>query len=213
VPILLLYLARVLLKKEFAVLSAKLNCIRIDVLPAHTFVEALVEAEDRRFLSHHGVDPLAVLAIPWRIMRNKQLSGASTITQQLVRVVTGNYQRSINRKLSEILLAVYAESMFSKNMVAYFYLHVAYFGWRMNGIEEACNRLGIDIFHASPREAASLIARLKYPEPRRVPHSRSLAILARENYILARTKSSNSNVEKSLNNDPILNIVEVQPTD
>ena len=54
----------------------------------------------------------------------------------------------------------------SKDRLPILYLWVAYYGWRMNNFRQACSRLGIDPRSAAEFEAAKLVARLKYPEPR-----------------------------------------------
>ena len=63
--------------------------------------------------------------------------GASTINQQLVRVLTNRYERTFKRKVKEILLASLVARAIPKTDIPGIYLSVAYFGWRMNGLVQA----------------------------------------------------------------------------
>ena len=78
----------------------------------------------------------------------------------------GRYEKTWQRKLIEIILAVRLSQHVSKNRLPILYLWVAYYGWRMNNFEQACSRLGIDPRSVGAFEAAKLVARLKYPEPK-----------------------------------------------
>lgn len=126
--------------------------------------DALVLAEDRRFFFHSGVDLRAIVRASCAIAAGKPTQGGSTITQQLVRNLTQNYARNIKRKYKEILLAALLDSDFSKDDLLRGYLKVAYFGWRMNGVHQALRRQGF-VPPLTTKEAAEIIARLKYPEP------------------------------------------------
>ena len=146
---------------------------------------ALVAGEDHRFFQHCGVDCKAILRACIRAARGMKIEGASTITQQLVRVLTQRYDRSVRRKVREILLACVLDRTLSKDAQLIYYLHVAYFGWRMNGIRQAMNRLGIST-HMTEEQAAQIIARLKYPEPKHASPELSARIASRAAYIVRR---------------------------
>lgn len=144
---------------------------------------ALVLAEDHRFYSHLGFDSRSIARAALINLFTCKIQGASTITQQLVRVLTAKYDKNISRKFKEICLASVIDSHFTKDEQATAYLHVAYFGWRMTGINQASSRLG----YSSPytaSQAASLVARLKYPEPQFPSEERTLKIQDRTTYIL-----------------------------
>lgn len=144
---------------------------------------ALVAGEDRRFFSHYGIDLYSITRALYRAATGKSIEGASTITQQLVRVYSGDYRYSISRKLKEIMLASLADDLLSKNDQIKLYLFRAYFGWKMNGINQATDRLGY-VAPFSGKQAAEIIARLKYPEPHRPSQFQTLQIEARVNHIL-----------------------------
>lgn len=110
--------------------------------------------------------------------------GGSTIAQQLARIATGRFERSLLRKFREIRLAVRITKEFSRSHLPAIYLVVAYYGWRMNGLQQAYRRLEYSPESLSAIQAAGLIARLKYPEPRRSPTRREQQIARRTRHIL-----------------------------
>jgi membrane peptidoglycan carboxypeptidase len=147
-------------------------------------VECLVAAEDSRFHYHYGVDLTALMRVLWRFAISGIREGASTIEQQLVRTVTGNRERTLARKAKEIMLASALRTILQKREIADLYLKLAYFGWRMNGYDAACTRLAIDKSEMTKRQAANLIARLKYPEPKASSAARTALILRRSEHIV-----------------------------
>jgi penicillin-binding protein 1A len=154
-----------------------------------TVVEALVHAEDHRFHVHHGVDSRSIVRAAITTALTRRTQGGSTITQQLVRVVTGDYRRNFYRKFKELCLSSWLDSKVTKDEQAVAYLHVAYFGWRMTGIAQAANRLDIAL-PCTPLEAAAVVARLKYPEPRNPSTNREKQIRARQIHIIQKMNAS-----------------------
>lgn len=136
----------------------------LDTLRFANVAEALVVAEDQRFYSHKGLDTKAITRALWLYITKRQLQGASTISQQLVRVLTGRYDRTLGRKLREVLLACLLDTELPKDTQVFCYLNVAYFGWRMNGVNQAIRRLRFST-PLSDAQATQIVARLKYPEP------------------------------------------------
>lgn len=151
------------------------------VLPA-----MLIIAEDRRFYRHHGLDPIAIGRAAYCLAARRQVTGASTIEQQLIRTVTRRYERNARRKIREILLACSVEKVIPKRDIPGVYLSVAYFGWQMTGIQQACRRLGIELAKMTPVQAASIVARLKYPEQEVMTPRRAQQITRRTAYLLRR---------------------------
>lgn len=175
-----------------------------------TLIAALVAGEDHRFYRHKGVDPIAIASALYRLFVSGKLSGASTIEQQLVRVLTGERKRTLRRKLREILLASYTSNNYSKSDIAEMYLGVAYFGSGMNGAEEACKYLSIPLSQASCRQAASLIARLKYPQPYALTAERQFLIARRTEYILMLMSRNQQTLQREVPSDaPIFDIREM----
>lgn len=148
-------------------------------------IAALIQAEDHRFLSHQGIDCRAIVRAVVVTVFTRRLEGASTITQQLVRVASNDYRRTIGRKFKELCLAAWIDSKITKTDQAATYLKIAYFGWRMNGLVQALMRLQFSL-PLNNSEAAALVARLKYLEPKTANEPRRAKILARQLHILER---------------------------
>ncbi len=143
----------------------------------------LVSGEDRRHGQHSGFDVRAIARAIWRNTTSRRREGASTIEQQIVRVLTGRFERSLSRKVREILLASLVAYTFPKAILPALYLRIGYYGWRMNGFEQACIRLRLSPASMTLSEAAELVARLKYPEPRVPPGYRLEQIRCRRDYL------------------------------
>lgn len=100
--------------------------------------DAVVAKEDERFYYHLGVDPFSILRAVWVNLSSRRVSsGASTITQQLARNSAGMFERSLDRKLKEIFLALRIELAFSKTEILTFYFNRIYFGGNVYGIGAA----------------------------------------------------------------------------
>ena len=144
----------------------------------------LVSGEDHRHAWHAGFDVIAICRALWRRLRYGTREGASTIEQQLVRTITARYENTLRRKLREILLAARVSASFPKESLPAVYLTIAYYGWRMNGYLQACQRLGLHPGCLALDDAAGLVARLKYPEPRFTPIGRAVQIHRRSRHLL-----------------------------
>jgi membrane carboxypeptidase/penicillin-binding protein len=147
-------------------------------------IVCLILAEDRRHGRHLGFDILAICRAIWRRLTTDKIEGASTVAQQLVRTLTNRRERTVSRKINEIYLSILVTQNFQSSDIARVYLHVAYYGWRMNNLSEACKRLGLNMSDVSEVDAASLVARLKYPEPHISPIKRHGQIQHRTQYLL-----------------------------
>lgn len=158
---------------------------KLSISPA--LVTMLIAAEDHRFGSHPGVDPISICRAVWRSVFCGKREGGSTIAMQLVRVITGRYERTIGRKIAEIYYAVRLTKHVRESDLPKLYLTVAYFGWRMNGLAQTSKRLNINLSNLSELEAANVIARLKYPEPSRHDEKRLNKIRERAKHILQRS--------------------------
>jgi membrane peptidoglycan carboxypeptidase len=146
-------------------------------------VAALVVAEDRRFYSHGGTDPIAICRALFQTILGGNIQGGSTIEQQLVRRLTSDYRKSVKRKLKEISLAVRLHRVLGKDKIPIAYLVSAYYGWHMNDVWQATRGLSLDLKDPTVEEAARLIARIRYPEPRHPSPNRSVQIAKRQEWI------------------------------
>jgi membrane peptidoglycan carboxypeptidase len=145
----------------------------------------LISGEDHRFFDHAGIDFIAVCRAIWRGLALRRREGASTIEMQLVRVLTCRFERTLVRKIREAGLATLLASAVPKHDIPALYLRVAYYGTGMRNFSAACARLSLDPLAMNPRQAARLVARLKYPEPAQVPEIRSDQLAQRTEYLLS----------------------------
>lgn len=144
----------------------------------------LIAAEDHRFASHPGVDPLALLRALCQTYLFASRQGGSTIAMQLVRTLTNRRERTWRRKAAEIFLALKLSARVPRTRLPAYYLWVAYYGWNMEGFPRACARLRLSPTTSTVEEDALLIARLKYPQPRRHDAAQIHRIRSRARYIL-----------------------------
>ena len=137
--------------------------------------KAFVAIEDRRFYSHHGVDPWGILrAIVHDVLRRGAAQGGSTITQQLAKNLFLTQERTVSRKLQELALAFWLEHKFSKAEILELYLNRVYFGAGAYGIEGAAQRyFGKSARQLTLAEAALLAGLVQSPVAARAePQSR-----------------------------------------
>lgn len=127
--------------------------------------QALIATEDRRFYSHFGVDPIGLLRATYANMRaGHVVQGGSTITQQLAKNVFLDRDRTLKRKVQELLLAFWLEKHFSKDQILEMYLNRVYFGAGAYGVEAAAQRyFDKPAAKLSLNECAMLIGLLKAP--------------------------------------------------
>ncbi len=105
-------------------------------------IQAVIAIEDERFYQHHGIDPLAVLrAFLTDLLHLRAMQGGSTLTQQLVKNYFLTPEKTLVRKLNEMLMAVLLEIRYSKEEILEAYFNEIYFGQRgpvsVTGVEEA----------------------------------------------------------------------------
>jgi len=107
----------------------------------YKFVQAIVGFEDRRFFKHPGVDPLAATRALWQNLRaGHVVSGASTISMQVIRLSRPGRARTIAEKLIEMIMALRLEISATKNEVLALYTTHAPFGGNVVGLEAAAWR-------------------------------------------------------------------------
>lgn len=147
-------------------------------------VTMLVCAEDHRFYSHLGFDPIAIIRAIYRVLRDGKLEGASTIEQQYVRTCTARYEISISRKVVEIAISFLLSITTSKNKIAHSYLAHAHYGHSIVGSEEAARILKKScILKHYMCEPAAIVALLKYPMPKVITKSWSKKLEQRLSHI------------------------------
>lgn len=127
--------------------------------------EAVIAIEDRRFYSHFGVDPLGLArAMLANLTEGQLVQGGSTLSQQLAKNLFLSPERTIERKVQEVLLAFWLEHRFTKDQILEMYLNRVYFGSGAYGVEAASRRyFRKPARDVSLAEAALLAGLLKAP--------------------------------------------------
>jgi len=111
--------------------------IPLSEMPEH-LVNAVLAVEDRKFWEHWGVDLMGITRAVWSNLRHRRLAqGGSTITQQLARDLFLTKEKTLSRKLKELLLAIRIEQTYSKEEILELYLNQIYFGEGAYGVEAA----------------------------------------------------------------------------
>ncbi|MDF1855349.1 penicillin-binding protein 1C [Pseudooceanicola sp.] len=160
---------------------------RVDPL----FLKMLIAFEDHRFADHSGVDPRAVLRAAWQALRHgRVVSGGSTLTMQVARLLEASGTGNWAGKLRQTRLALALERRLSKDDILRLYLTLAPYGGNLEGIRAASLAwFGKEPARLTPAQAALLIALPQAPEARRPDLDRTAARVAR-NRVLDRMVSA-----------------------
>ncbi len=140
------------------------SSVPLKQLPAH-LPKAVIAIEDRRFYTHVGLDPMGIArALFANVMRRGVSQGGSTLTQQLAKNLFLTQERTIERKLQEVVLALWLEHKFTKDQILELYLNRVYFGSGAYGVEAAAQRyFGKSARNVTLAEAALLAGLVKSP--------------------------------------------------
>ena len=146
------------------------------------YLKLLLAYEDKRFNDHRGVDPLALgRAATQLASRGQIVSGGSTITMQLARLIEPRRERSLSVKLQQILRAIEIEQQLRKDEILHLYLTMAPFGGNLEGVRAASFAyFGKEPKRLSLGEAALLVALPQSPETRRLDRYPEAARRARD---------------------------------
>ena len=114
--------------------------ISLKEVPSH-LIEAFLAAEDRNFFKHHGISWRGIArSVLVNLRRGRIVQGASTITQQLVKLLFLDSKRTFRRKIKEQIVALLVERQFTKEQILETYYNHVYFGCGIYGIEAAARR-------------------------------------------------------------------------
>lgn len=155
------------------------------------YLAMLKAFEDRRFDSHAGIDPLGLARAAGQILLNGRIvSGGSTLTMQVARLLEPREERSLGAKLRQAVRAVELERRFTKPEILGLYLTLAPFGGNLEGVRAASFAyFGKEPKRLSTAEAALLVALPQSPETRRPDRFGEAARKARER-VLARVEQA-----------------------
>ncbi len=148
---------------------------------------AIIVTEDEYFFRHPGINPVAILRALYRNIRaGRAVQGASTITQQLARMVFLTPEKRLQRKIKEAFLALQIEKLFTKEEIFTYYYNNVYLGHGIYGFEAAARYyFGKPAKLLRVEEAALLAGLIQRPEAYTPYRNPDLAI-KRRNYVLKR---------------------------
>ena len=146
--------------RELSTLSGKQKRVWVDYGDIPWYMEkAVVAIEDKRFYDHKGVDWYRTSGAFVKMFATMQNSyGGSTITQQLIKNLTGQDQVTVQRKLTEIFGALELEKRYDKQEIIEWYLNAVYFGEGCYGVQTAAQTyFGKDVKDLSLAECAAIV--------------------------------------------------------
>ncbi len=162
------------------------NRVSVDVskLPDHV-KNAFLAAEDARFYSHPGFDLIRIAGAALNDLKaGSYVEGASTVTQQLIKLTHLTSEKTLDRKVDEAILSYRLEQILSKDEILSFYLNRVYFGSGYYGVEAAAQGyFGVSASELTLAQSALLAGVLKSPATY-APHLRPEASLGRRGVIL-----------------------------
>jgi penicillin-binding protein 1B len=164
--------------------------VRLHEVPQH-LVQALLAIEDRKFFSHYGFDPRGLARAALSLASGK-VQGGSTITQQLVKNFFLTPERTLQRKATELVMAVLLEMHYEKEEILETYLNEIYLGQdrdrAIHGVGLAAQHyFGKQVQHLTVAESALMIGMVKGPS-HYDPHRHPERALERRNLVLRETK-------------------------
>ncbi len=158
--------------------------VTLDEISPH-LVDAVLATEDRRFYAHFGLDPLGTVRAALANLRaGGVVQGGSTITQQLAKNLFLTHERSYDRKIREMILAIWLETRLTKDDILTLYLNRVYLGAGAYGVEAAAQRyFGKPAARLELAESALIAGLLKAPS-RLTPTANIQAAHARAGVVL-----------------------------
>lgn len=160
------------------------EAVSLAQLPPHV-AEAVIATEDRRFYHHIGIDPLSLVrAMLANWQEGRIVQGGSTITQQLAKNLFLTNERTMKRKIQEVILAFWLEWRFSKDQILTLYLNRVYLGAGTYGIEAASKRYFGKSAHGLTLTEAALIAGLLKAPSRYAPTNDAILARTRADVVL-----------------------------
>ena len=160
--------------------------VAYDQIPEHVS-QAFVAAEDGRFWEHPGFDPIGITRAAYSNYKGTgSRQGASTITQQLTRMLMLSNERTYERKIKELILSIRVERELNKRDILGMYLNRVYLGRGAHGVQAAAEAyFGKDVAHLTLGEASLLAGLVQRPSDY-APTTNLEAARTRQDYVLSR---------------------------
>src|SRR3989339_191491 len=134
----------------------KFEPVKLDQVPEHV-IKATLAVEDEDFYNHPGISVKGMIRAAFKIITKESFQGGSTVTQQLIKNALLSTDRTLERKLKEVALALLVETKYSKDEILEMYLNNIPYGGTSWGIQAASHRYyGKDVWELSLAEAAML---------------------------------------------------------
>jgi 1A family penicillin-binding protein len=165
----------------------KRDVVPLSLMPDH-LIHAVISAEDSRFYSHFGVDFRGIArSFIQNIKKGSRAQGGSTISQQLIRSTFLSGEKTISRKIREVILAIELDRRYSKDEIIGFYLNQVPFGGNSYGVEAASQSFfNKNVSSLTVPESAILASLIKAPS-RLSPYGPNKEdLIIRKNYVLDR---------------------------
>ncbi len=158
--------------------------VSIHRIPLHV-INAFIAAEDWNFFNHPGLSFKGIIrSILVNLYHGKKMQGASTITQQLVKLHFFDSKKTFNRKFKEQLYALLIERQYSKEQILEYYLNSVYFGPNIYGVQTACQKFWNKNIEEISQDEAALLAAIICSPGNYFPSHYPLSAQKRRNIIL-----------------------------
>ncbi|MFA5998883.1 MAG: PBP1A family penicillin-binding protein [Candidatus Babeliales bacterium] len=196
--------------------SDKRKYVLLETMPEH-LIQAFLVTEDRDFFQHPGISFRGILrSILVNLYRGKKVQGASTITQQLVKLLFFHSDKTFSRKIKEQLYAILVERQWSKEQILEAYLNNVYFGYGIYGVQAAAQRFwDKNIADVTIEQAATLASIMRSPRfyspihaPTAVTKRRNMILRMMQDFKMINAGQYQQSIAQDLNvKDPESNVI------
>lgn len=157
--------------------------VKLEDVP-ESLIQATLATEDSEFYAHKGFDILGIIRAFYNVLIHRRLQGGSTVTQQVVRNTVISRERTVTRKIKELLLALQIERKYSKDEILQMYLNEIPYGGQAHGVQAASEvYFSKDVQDLTLAESAFLAGMTQAPS-RYSPFRDPDVAKARRNYVL-----------------------------
>lgn len=162
----------------------KRTLVELNEIPQY-LIDGVIATEDKKFYEHRGIRPLSIIrALIYGIFTNKKVAGTSTLTQQLVKNAILTNERTMTRKIKEIVLSIRLEQKYTKDQILKIYFNEIPYGSTNYGVESAAQSyFGKHVSNITLAEAATLVG---LPQKPSVYLNNLDALKTRRNFVLQR---------------------------